>query len=40
MRFKFYIADDVKEDYDQLPGSSELNFKADSFEVLLKFRSN
>lgn len=29
MRFKFYIADDIKEDYDQLPGSSELNIKAD-----------
>ena len=29
MRFKFYIADDIKEDYDQPPGSSELNFKAD-----------
>lgn len=29
MRFKFYVADDIKEDYDQLPGSSELNFKAD-----------
>lgn len=40
MRFKFYIADDIKEDYDQLPGSSELNFKAGSFEISLKFRSN
>lgn len=29
MRFKFYIADYIKEDYDQLPGSSERNFKAD-----------
>lgn len=36
MRFKFYTADDIKEDYDQLPGSSELNFKADFLWILPK----
>ena len=29
MRFKLYLADDIKEDYDQLPSSPELNFKTD-----------